>query len=281
MKNEELLALVPFYVAGTLDPEEKESVDKNLSLSPELQTELAFWRRAQYATVSYVEYLKQGHPSSEELVDYVEQTLTGYRSELIDKHLRECGNCREEFDITVNTFPENKTSRQTHSEATPKKVLSDILYRFLNPSIAVPAVALILLAYFLFREKPSEPVDEERFLVLTYQQTIRGTELPPPQQISLPTSVSIVHATLLVPHNDIASINYTMMFLSPDQVIKQIPERVSIVRGAQFDRLQTNIGRNYFSGNGTYQIVVKEQFSDSLKELTPDEFTYTFAVSGM
>src|SRR5258708_28743846 len=133
MTHEELLRLIPLYVADTLDPREKEAVEREIPHSRELQEELAFWRRARQATVSYAEYLQQGHPTADQLVDYVELSQAGQQSHLIHKHLKECKSCRMELELISKSYPANPASHLSPTEMEKPTTYFDRLHRCFSP----------------------------------------------------------------------------------------------------------------------------------------------------
>ncbi len=276
MTEEELLKLIPFYAAGTLETEEKIEVEQELSRSKKLQEELAFWRNARRATISYVEYLREGHPTAEALADYAERAFNGHRSQLIDEHLALCHNCKQEFEIISQTFEPSRIPGIKSIETDSRERFFASLYRFMKPVYIVPAMAVLVVLFLLLRPKPES---ENNGTILPYQQMLRGTEHPQQLHFSLTQYAASVDLTILIPHNSIPSVNYALFVRAPNRMIKQHPGAFSIAKGPQFDSLKASVAREFFPEDGLYEITVKELLPDSLQDITPAEYTYTLTIS--
>lgn len=92
MKCETLNELLPWYLNGSLTPDERAGVDEHLAGCERCRRELEATRQAARIYLA--------HPSAEALVDHAYgRPSAGLSSELIDEHVAACVTCAEELAL--------------------------------------------------------------------------------------------------------------------------------------------------------------------------------------
>ncbi len=255
MELHEAKQLIPMYVANTLTPEEKAEVDEALKVSKELNDDLAFWRKAQLAAQVHAEYATQ-HLSSEQIVDYAERAVSDprLRSQL-ESHLQACKDCREEYEMIVQTMPEPEARRQM-TPGMIEKIRGFITS--LKPAYVLPALAVIIGVVVLWRGIEMKSVDENtaRF-VLPFQGQMRTEDESLPN-LALNESVKQVQFVLCIPHDSLVSTKYTATLTTPAGTTITLPETFSKVVTPLTDSLIINLASESLRVEGEYTLNLAE-----------------------
>jgi len=275
-----LLKLIPFYSAKTLDAEEKKAIDEELPKSRELQEELKFWQRAAHATRSSVEFLRHGHPSPEEIVDYVEENIRNIQTRsTAEKHFQECDNCRQELEIIKETYPIPQASRKKESS-----IIASVLQYLkpIKPAYAIPAVAVIVICTIIVVSEFSGPTDKHAALTLQYEPQVRDPnakrELP---TLNVEDNITAVDLTIMVPAS-VDSTRYALSLISPSGIGTLLPDTLQPSSYHQaFDTLNVVLTRDHFIDKGNYQLIATEVLTPTAISLglTPTPYRCPFIVS--
>ena len=88
--------LLPWYVAGTLEPEATGRFRAHLDGCPACRAEMVFLQQVKGELERYGAAFLEDHPTSEELVAAVRGTLADERAAVVRAHLEHCVTCAEE-----------------------------------------------------------------------------------------------------------------------------------------------------------------------------------------
>lgn len=265
METQEAKELLPFYVANTLSPEEKAEVEEALKVSKELNDDLAFWRKAGVAARAHAEYAAH-HLSSEQIVDYAERTMSDptLRSQ-IESHLQACKECREEYEMIMQTIPEPAL----HTTTFIKKVRQFITS--FKPIYALPVAAALIAGILLWRNfetKDFVPDENTVRLVLPFQPQLRGEEESLPN-LALNESVKEVRIVLCIPHDSLVATKYIAMLRTPAGTTITLPESYAKVIAPTTDSLKLNLPSESFRIEGEYTLTLAEVPSSLPPSSTP------------
>jgi hypothetical protein len=294
MATEEIRNLLPFYVAGTLQPEEKRRIDEALKSSGELRKDLQFWLHAQHAISAQAAYTAAGHVSASAIVDYAEGILAPGERRLVEHHLQSCHECSEEYRLV-------KSSVASEIAATPSLIpqLAAII-KSIRLVYAIPAVAAIIVAvvlYFSAIEKGSHQpsaqghippiiaeiphlVGESVPLWLTYQPNMRSTTRRGLPTLWLGEKHRQVDAFIAIPHNKLDEVRYHVEVEAGGRVQGVLADSLHrYASGSAYDSLHVVLLRSIIPQPGdTLCIVIREVFPSNLKELTAEEYRLSVVI---
>ena len=152
---EKLRELIPNYLRGELSQEETVAFNEGLAIYNELRTELEEARQLSIG-MEIIDRLSASHPNSLDLVSliYQPQQLSPEVTTEIEEHLKQCGQCREEYEISRQAMLSagQETTRTRVESATVFERLRDIIFppRFvLRPVYAYLVVILLALPTYL------------------------------------------------------------------------------------------------------------------------------------
>ena len=284
MNLQELLELIPFYVAGTLDPDEKRLVEQELPNSTELQEAVRFWRQAQKAIIASEEYARKGHLSPDTLIQYVEGNLGVVEMNTVEQHISECANCREETDSITEMYSrlEAPPVLQRVKEALHSSL--DYVLEYLRPprlAYAVPALLVIIISTAVLIWHTRETAAIETLFELPYQEITRAagkTELP---KFEIGKKTEIINMVILVPHLAIDSLQYMLSLTTPSG--RAMPFRSTItpiLSGSNYDTVRVTLTQIHFAaGSGEYKITLTANPPIPLEGAATLKYDYRFIVS--
>jgi anti-sigma factor RsiW len=289
MTNEELRQLLPFYVAGTLGPEERERVDEALKSSEELREDLQFWLHAQHAILSQTAHTAAGHLGAQSMVDCVEGILPEPQRSLVRAHLQTCRECSEEYQLVEESLA-GKTAPSTSGSSRLFDIIKSVRLVYAVPTFAAMIVAVIL--YFNSSERsahqPSVPdsshsavaaiarsIDESAPLWLTYQSDMRSTSRKSIPTLSLGERVKRVNVFIAIPHSQLSDIRYHVeVGLEEERPNILLDSLRRFAAGTAYDTLHIALPRNIIPQPGdTLNLMIKEILSPSM-DLTPEEYRF-------
>lgn len=286
----ELKKLIPFYVAGSLDPEERSMVEKALRESNELQTELEFWTHARAAVGRHVRFRQEGHLSPEQILSLIELDLheepeTSYA---ILNHLQKCDSCSQQVEIIRSTYPTthvDRTPGDTRIEA-PRAHARILSVKQSKVAYIVAIAAVIIIACMIFfsnttnNHKPQNASPVYANLFLSYASQLRGGEITESPVLLLDHNATHIVLTISLPAASSDSIRYAVSVVSPsgEVVVNSqlvIPSRFN----ETLDTLRVVIHRQQLASlEGEFQILVTEVLPPAQNDLTPETYEYQFRV---
>ena len=291
MEYSEIKKLIPFYIVGTLEPDEKKLVEDALRDSGELKKEFEFWLTAKEITARHALRSAENHLTPEQIVGYLEKYYESDKLDLegIESHIRTCVDCRSDIEMIRSTYPVANGERQKQMGGMPEKLivgnrLELILSKKFVDVFAIAAVifivALTLLTKLNIENKIPQPEKRYKELVLLYQNYTRGDNGKEPTVLvddSLTTGASVL---LTVPHSEIDSLRYNVSLKTPAGIFIPIATDLTAVQSdTRSDTLHFFIDRNIYSGLvGDYIVTVKELLPKPLSHLTPEMYTYIFKI---
>lgn len=285
MKISELLELIPFYTAKTLEPSEKKQVDDELSKSDELRDEVKFWTYAKHALKSESADLKVEHLSSEDIVDYAEKRLGANPEKLqnVENHLSKCDSCKSELKMISETYTEADRHVEFKIKPAPKGLFDFIVDLFKVPKLVyiVPTVLVLVVGTYITVQQFSGPTGMEMSFVLAYIEPTRDIETKDLPNMVIDKDVSIISLTILTSHSNIDSFYYSVNLITPLEKITEIQKNVQpVISGGEFDSVKVKIDKKEFNeGNGIYQLKVTEFLLAPTEDFKPKDFRYKFLVT--
>jgi hypothetical protein len=254
MEHREAKELLPLYVANTLTREERAAVEKALSTSKELTDELAFWRKAQLTAQSHAAYL-QAHLSSEQIVDYAEGAITDHQlRSTIESHLQRCDECRDEYEMILQTMPK----LETHRQITPSMIerLQGFVASF-KPVYVLRALAVLVAVIVLWRGLEKRLDENTERFVIPFQGQMRTEDESLPM-LTLDESVKRVQFVLCIPHDSLVSTQYTATLSTPAGATLALPETFSKIIASQTDSIRINLTADMLHAEGEYALNLAE-----------------------
>ncbi len=284
--------LLPFFVGGTLDPEERRDVEEALRSSEELRQELRFWERAKTVVAARMNHATAGHLTVEQIVDRA--MGTGSRDELLffDRHLQLCSECSEEF-IRVKA---SLGVRDRVEPAIPNRFLG--MVRTVRLIYAVPVLMVVIavvVLYFGQTEKPlpdptvpgvippaiaEEPAEQTASLWLTYRPEVRSTSARALPSLALGEQEKQIRVFVAIPQNQVSGIQYKVTVGSPGTKLHHLDELLKrYASGGGHDSLQFTLSRQMLPSTGhNMTITVLEILPPALRSLSPEEYRFEVEV---
>jgi hypothetical protein len=292
MDIDRLRHLLPFFVAGTLEAEERRDVEEALRSSEELRQELKFWERAKTVVAARMNHAAAGHLTVEQIVDRA--MGTGSLDELLssDRHLQSCSECSEEF-IRVK---ESLGARDRVEPDIPKRFLG--MVRTVRLIYAVPVLMVVfavVVLYFGQTEKPlpdptmpgvnppaiaEGPAEQTASLWLTYRPEVRSTSVRDLPFLALGERENQIRVFVAIPQNQVSGIQYKVTVGSPGTKLHHLDELLKrYASGGGHDSLQFMLPRQMFPSTGhNVTITVLEVLPPALRSLSPEEYHFEVEV---
>ena len=292
MNIDDLRLLLPFFVGGTLGPEERQEVEEALKTSDELRKELEFWKRAKTAVANRVAHAAAGHLTPEQIVDRAMGVGTGDEVLAMDQHLQSCAQCSEEFHRV-------KESLDIHEAVKPslfERILG--IVRAVRLVYAVPALTVVI-AFVVFyfskteKEPPGSPVAsvpgasiavapavDTALLWLTYEPEMRSASHHSLPTLALGEGEKHLRVFVAIPQNKVSGIHYRIIVTSPGRKIYRLqesPQRYTF--GGGHDSLQFVLSREFLPPAGkTMTVTISELLPPTLRSLSPEEYRFEVEV---
>jgi hypothetical protein len=266
----ELKELLPFYVAGTLEPEEKKLVEEALSQSKELQEELDDWKAMQLVVKADAAYQKAGHLSTEETIYYIEDSsrINQVRLSEIETHLQNCDSCNSEIEILQATYPK-QTLIKNIAEHLQKLV--DAVRELSRPAriaYAIPVLAAaVVIAVLLIRPMFSPTAELVPFTLTDQSLTRSGTRGTTTEELStltLKSKIRKINMIFILQKSGIQGVRYTLS-LEPTRgkAIALSDTIVPVISDLNVDTLKFSLDRTTFGATeGKYQLNATEVLPD-------------------
>jgi hypothetical protein len=255
MELREVKELLPLYAANALSSEERTAVDDALKSSKELNTELAFWRKAQLTADSHAAYARAQHLSSELIVDYAERAITDHQlRSTIESHLQRCDECRDEYEMILQTMPK----LETHRQITPSMIerLQGFVASF-KPVYVLRALAVLVAVIVLWRGIEKRFDENTARFVIPFQEQLRTEDESLPI-LTLDESVKRVQLVLCIPHDSLVSTQYTAILSTPAGTSIALPETFSKIIASQTDSIRINLTADMLHAEGEYALNLDE-----------------------
>jgi hypothetical protein len=152
---EKLTELIPSYLRGELSQEEVAAFNEGLAVYTELKSELEDSRQLAIG-LEITDRLSASHPSSLDIVSFVyqPQQLSRELATEIERHLKQCDHCREEYELSrqamLSVGQESVPSRAKSASVFER--LRNILFPrqfVLRPAYAYLVIILLALPTYL------------------------------------------------------------------------------------------------------------------------------------
>jgi len=265
--RDELRQLIPFFVAGTLEGEERRAVEQAIGGDPSFKEDLLFWQSAAAAVHGQAAHTDADHPSSELLVHYAEGASVGDDGPIqaLDEHVTTCTSCRDELGMIRASFE----SQARHRDRAPSRIR---LWPRLAAAAAVLVVGAVLLTRWLDRE--TRPT-----YALMPTETTRSLDPDDVPVVEIETDVEAVEFRLSVPATDLPDLSYIVRFISPQA--HEVPSSVDFVvvgQNSQTDQILVVLdAASAFPLGADYQFEVEEVIPAGV-DLLPETYFYVFRV---
>ncbi len=294
MDTKDLKELLPFFVAGSLSPAEREQVEEALNTSETLRKELGFWRQAEAVVRARHDLEKAGHLNARDIVDRAMGGASSDRLLSIDNHLQFCSMCSEELALVTQSVKTLGTVKYTPFRILPGWAKSiRIVYAF--PALVV-VVAMVLIIFNSTNQQqpsasapthhpipvaksPAEPAATAS-LSLTYHLEVRSTSHREIPTLTLENGQTHVKLSVAIPHNAADGIRYNVSLASHDAKPLQIQELVRrYASGEAYDSLQFVVSRNLLPLSGQpVTLTISEVLPPDLRGLTPEEYSFELMI---
>jgi hypothetical protein len=276
MDLERIRELLPFYVNGTLTPDERAMVEEALASSIELQRELRFWERAADAL-----HETHGHLSAQQIVERAKGKTSADDRQTQDRHLARCTECSELLQRTQATL----ASTGTDDTAQPRT-------RFAVWKYAAAAVFVLGVILFVVRDAPPLHTDIQGTslpgvtvarpipsITLTYQPVMRAADNRQPAPVALNDADSLIHMRFAIPRTTVNGIHYSL-WRERDHG-KRVMIAAGLVRsgyGESYDTVAVDVSRpNLPAPHQQLRLVIREELPQGASALTPEEYSFDLA----
>jgi hypothetical protein len=294
MDNNDIGDLLPFFVAGTLKPDESRRVEEALATSEELRKELQFWKRAQEVVAARQAESVAGHLTSKQIVDRALGVLTGDELLPVDNHLRSCPACSEELTLLSQSLETKQGGFITWSNRLSSLIRS-IRFVYAVPAFAA-AVAIFILIFGHSDEQPMPPsakdiippvlaenqqLDQRTTSVwLRYRPKLRSAAQVDLPVLTLDDKDTLLQMFISVPHNSVSGIRYRVSVLSNGKEQYHLQDLVGrYASGVKCDSLRFLLSRDVLALPGrTTTLAISEVLPKELNVLTPEAYTIEFVI---
>lgn len=253
--------MIPVYLSGKLDKSEQADLESKLAESPELRAALLEFRQISLG-LKAMEAISGGHIDSELLVAYSDNldSLEPRARQEIERHLADCGDCREELTLCV-LVPE--------TDAAESGTFATFLKWLMTPKMALKplhvAVVVCLLALPQLYMLSDREMGQVSMTELHLESVTRDIETTNTLKIS--PDHTVVNLTFTIPSIDNRRYNLEL-YDSANQLVftkpNHPPENI----------LDVEIPTTYFH-EGLYQLRIIE--IDANQNAT-ETFEYQFKV---
>ncbi len=293
MEYSEIKKLIPFYIAGTLESDEKNLVENALRNSVELKKEFEFWVRAKEVVAQHAPRLTEHHLTPEQIVmaaqEHPAKELEKHSN--IEKHLQECEMCRHEVDIIKSTYPLEKVegisvpSEEKISKWFERNIQIGYLgsFKFADVFAAAAVVLIIVTVFFTSINKQGVPlIPQEHYadLIIPFSQVTRGNALDEIPKLTLDSQITRINITVYFLHSEIDSVRYAVSISLPSGADTMISNVLLPLRfDNMLDTIRFEVARELFKKIPcNYSLVLTEILPLSKSYLTPESYVYNFKV---
>jgi len=293
MDRNELIKLIPLYVANSLSDNDRKLVEREIASSEEMKEDLRFWKLAHEVVRAHLSTTAGEHPSSEAIVTFVLGLGSPESRAIVDTHLISCEECRSDVqiiqDIHEQIYPHEAVAKPAGGKQIPHRTEDNgISHRWRSSRriiYAVPVLATIIVLFFLLRPSPSEPPpihEEHQFLTLLYRVALRdpGSEVEIPI-LKLNPMVTHIDFIIQIPKSGLEAVRYSASLLAPTGTRTMVSDSLLANTGlGQFDTLRVQSQTHFFHPHqDPYELIVTEILPSEFRDLTPEEYRYSFVVS--
>jgi hypothetical protein len=276
MDLEKIRGLLPFYVNGTLTPDERALVEEALASSIELQRELRFWERAADAL-----HETRGHLTAQQIVERAEGKTPADNRKTQDLHLARCTECNELLHTTQATLLSTGAGEQS-----PPRT------RFAVWKYAVAAIFLFAVIVIVVRDAPPLYPDAQQppipditeirtipSITLTYQPVMRASDGRQPALVTLNDTDSLIHVRFAIPRTTVDGIQYSLWREQDRGKRELIAEGLGRSgHGGNFDTVAVDVSRsNLPAPHQQLRLVIREELPTGASALTPEEYSFDLA----
>ena len=288
MNTEEVRLLLPFFVAGTLEPVEQKKVEEAIAGSRELQEDLALWQRTAGAVAQRAE--EPIHPAAEQIADRALRRLSPELVPEIDRHLQLCPSCTEEFRRVLATVESLKPADGVDG-GTSIRTASVLRMRYLIPATAA---ALGILAFFILRpekgadlpspgpagtpfavEQPAAS-DSVALLHLTYRPDLRSGESGARSTPVIERRGKKILLVVAIPHNALEGIRYNVTLSSDGSTATSLGQVLSrSAAGGVYDTLRFTLSIDALPARpGPMTLSIHEILPARIFGVTPEVYRF-------
>lgn len=282
MDLQSMRGLLPFYVNGTLGPEERALVDQALATSGELKQELYFWQQAARHL-----HAERGHLTAQQIVAQAHGTTPEGERAALEGHLAHCPECSHLLQ---------KTDAWLSSPGEDRAPAHDARSRRTVWKYAVAALLTLVVILVIIRESPPTPPHAPgphlspapdapaartiTSLVLTYQPLMRGTDDPTPTPLSLQEGDTLLRMLFAIPRSDVNGMRYSLWREKGRMTRVMIARDIGRSgRGETYDTVSVDVARSDLPvPHQQIRLILQEELPRGSSGLTPEE--YSFEVQG-
>ena len=241
MTKDEVVHLIPFYVAETLSAAERVAVEEGLRTWPDLAQDLRFWKKTSQAVHLRAQFEAEAHPSAEELLAYAEWSLTDPQSRVkIARHVQGCTSCSDAYSLLREAEP----PRAPHKPRPLERAIE--FARSLRPVYLIPVVITAVLAVLIVPRLLRSPQEVQLFL--TYEEETRAAAPGAYPILHLNDDVETLNFTIAIPHVAETGVLYNVDLESNSESHRVAARIAPFSRSQPFDSIRVNIASTLFSG---------------------------------
>ncbi len=297
MTRREIQEILPLFVAGTLSSDQKAEVELAVTNDPDLQEELQFWKGVHVATRADQAWVDKGHPSSEQVVDYVHGMIPpGEERLLLESHFQSCPTCRNEVSLLREML---ERSSLAEPAAKQRFSFSSILNVLARPIVVFPVLVLAFAAglYFsvlnpdnpptnelngaasLGTSPPNEPKRAALLLPLEMKMRDPKSSRTNMKTLRLTDDIGMVDISVALQFSAIPAVYNVSIHLPSGKEIVIADSARPVRRDGAVNLLHIAVMEHNFPDEGRYRIRVREVFLVSVPDLEPEDLRYEFMVA--
>lgn len=294
MTARDIRDILPLYITGTLDADERKLVEEALTTSDELRKEAAFWEGAREILSAHARFAGAGHLSPSVLVDRASGRLTGDILLAADHHLQSCPDCSDLLHRIENSPGVRDASPISAPAGARRRLPKSRLAYGLAVAAGIAAIVFSLVGDQRKEPSPSlasetppstapdtAAATERKFtLVLAYRPLVRSTEPARIPAFALGGKNQRVTVVLAIPRNAAKEIRYTISAEYESAQPLLIEQQLRpFGYGTTYDSLRVVVSRVVLPPPGkTVTFVVREILTPELSDLTPEEYRFDVMV---
>ncbi|MFI5252639.1 MAG: hypothetical protein ACHQQQ_09450 [Bacteroidota bacterium] len=284
MELVEIKKLIPWYVAGTLNEDERKIVEESLEHSIELQEELQFWRRVHGSMNLFTHQSAKKHLSPEQIIDYIEKKITDVAlAAQIDKHLANCEDCRQDGEIVrgihlskrAHKFQDVQPSYPSEIRTIPNfnRLPKPKRYRYGVHAAIGLIIALTVILFSIFSPSGQETVTS----TIVYNESNPSSSGSGLTVIFIDPDTREVNLMVEIPHSPGSARQYGITLVKPSHDQVQIAGLyMPTPYNSSYDILRIVINRYFLEREGEYSLVASETLPTALTEIGPKQYPCSF-----
>lgn len=270
--------LLPFYVNGTLTPEERRLVDEALAASEELHEDLLFWQRAASTL-----HEAQGHLTAARIVERAQGRTPNSDRAAQDRHLEVCPDCRDLLERTAGSL---STPAETGS-SSPRSRNRKGIWMYAAAAVFVAAIVLVVAhdAPPHDSQQPHLQPNPEagitspiaiRSITLIYRPVMRSSNHRQPAHVALRGLDSLVLVRFIIPQSSVDEIRYTLRVEREGGSKTIIGEGIGRSgHGKINDTLAVTVTRRDLPApRHRLRYIVREEMPPDASGMTPEEYIF-------